>query len=158
MLAFCHSSVSVVCLTSVSVQTQVALVMRPDLESSVSSQKSLEVEMEKLEVAGPWSRPESGSVDPKGKMGHEEKEKPKEVEMAVDDDVPQEESIDFQSPRKKGIRVESEGTQDCVRETLAIGQEEADEMGFVPSALGEPRGPFIGATIDAVRKKSNTGR
>ena len=28
MLAFCHSSVSVVCLTSVSVQTQVALVMR----------------------------------------------------------------------------------------------------------------------------------
>ena len=28
MLAFCHSSVSVVCLTSVSVQTQVALVIR----------------------------------------------------------------------------------------------------------------------------------
>ena len=38
------------------------------------------------------------------------------------------------------IRVESEETQDYVLETLAISQEEAEEMGFVPSALGEPRG------------------
>ena len=26
--------------------------------------------MEKLEVTGPWSRIEGGSMDPKGKMGH----------------------------------------------------------------------------------------
>ena len=39
-----------------------------------------------------------------------------------------------------------------VCETLAISQEEAEEVGFVPSALGEPRGALIGATIDAVKK------
>ena len=41
------------------------------------------------------------------------------------------------------IRVESEETQDCVRERLAhavFSQEEADEIGSVPSALSEPRG------------------
>ena len=36
--------------------------------------------------------------------------------------------------------MESEETQDYVRETLAISQEEADEIGFVPSAPGQPRG------------------
>ena len=40
----------------------------------------------------------------------------------------------------------------------AISLEEAEEMGFVPSALGEPRGPSVGATIDAVKKPSDTGR
>ena len=30
----------------------------------------LEGEMEKLEVIGPWSGTEGGSVDPKGKIGH----------------------------------------------------------------------------------------
>ena len=52
----------------------------------------LEGEMEKLEVVGPWSGTEGGSVDPKGKMGHrsarakaakEESEKLKEAEMKV---------------------------------------------------------------------------
>ena len=85
----------------------------------------LEGEMEKLEVVGPWSGTEGGSVDPEGKMGHrsartkitkEESAKPKEAEMEVD------------------------GTQDYVRETLAFSQEEVEEMGFVPRALGEPRG------------------
>ena len=42
-------------------------------------------------------------------------------------------------------------------ETLAISQEEAEEIGFVPSALSEPRGPFIGATMDAVKKPSDSG-
>ena len=54
------------------------------------------------------------------------------------------------------IRVETEETQDYVRETLAISQEEAEEMGFVPSALSEPRGHI--ATVDAVKKPSDTGR
>ena len=42
-------------------------------------------------------------------------------------------------------RVESAETQDFVRERVAheeINQEEADEMGFVPSALSELRGAF----------------
>ena len=53
----------------------------------------------------------------------------------------QEASVEIQSPKRKLIRVEPEETQDYVRETLAISQEEDEEMGFVPSALGEPRGP-----------------
>ena len=30
-------------------------------------------------------------------------------------------------------------------------------MDFVPSALGEPRGPLVGVTLDAVKKPSDTG-
>ena len=110
----------------------------------------LEGEMEELEVSGPWSGTEGGSVDPLGKMGHrsartkisiEENEKTKEAEMAVDEAVPQEASVAIQSPKRKVIRVESEETQDYVCETLAISQEEAEELGFVLSALSEPRGP-----------------
>ena len=58
----------------------------------------LEGEMEKPEVVGHLPRTEGGFVDPKGKMGHEVKEKPKELEMEMEDDVPQEESVDIQSP------------------------------------------------------------
>ena len=76
------------------------------------------------------------------KVAREESEKPKKAEVEVDGDVPQEESVEIQSPKRKVIRVESEETQDCLRETLAISQEEAVEMGFVPSALSEPRGPI----------------
>ena len=93
----------------------------------------LEGDMEKQEVI------EGGSVDHKSKMGHEEGEKPKEAEMGMDGDVPQEGSDEIQSLKGKVVRVESEETQDYVRETLAISQEEAEETGFVPSALGEPR-------------------
>ena len=59
--------------------------------------------------------------------------------MEVHEAVPLEASAEIQGPRRKVIRVESEETKDHVRETLAISQEEAEEMGFVPSALGEPR-------------------
>ena len=60
--------------------------------------------------------------------------------MEVNDAVPREASAEIQSPKRKVIRAESEETQDNVRETLAISTEEAEEMGFVSSALGEPRG------------------
>ena len=63
--------------------------------------------------------------------------------MEIDDDALQEERVDIQSQKRKVIRVESEETQDYVRETLAISREEAEEMGFVSSALGEPRGPIF---------------
>ena len=73
--------------------------------------------MEKLEVVGPWSGTEDGSVDPKEKMGHrsartevarEDGEKPKEAEMEVDGDVPQEASVEIQCLERKLIRVDSE--------------------------------------------------
>ena len=68
----------------------------------------LEAEMEKLEVTGPWSGTEGGSVDLKGKMGHrsartkaarEEGEKLKEAEMEVGGEVPQEESVEIQKEK-----------------------------------------------------------
>ena len=70
----------------------------------------------------------------------EENEKLKEALMEVDGEMSQEESFEIQSPKRKVIRVKSEETQDYVRETLALSQEEGEELGFVPSALGEPRG------------------
>ena len=102
--------------------------------------------MEKLEVTGPWSGTKGGSVDPKGEMGHGSAwvkaarggvEKLKEAEMA-----PPEESAEIQSSKRKVIRAESEETQDYVCETLAISQEETQEIAFVPSALSESRGPI----------------
>ena len=90
-------------------------------------------------------------MDPKGNMGHwsgriktakEESEEPKgaehekqEKQLEVDESTPHEASVEVQSPNRKVARVESAETQDYVRETLAISQEEADEMGLVPSAL-----------------------
>ena len=53
--------------------------------------------------------------------------------------------VEVQGPKRRVTRVESADTQDYVRERLAheeINQEEADEMGFVPSALSELQGAF----------------
>ena len=61
-------------------------------------------------------------------------------EMEADEAALHEASAEIQSLRRKMIRVESEQPQDYVRETRAISYAEAEEMGFVPSALGEPRG------------------
>ena len=44
------------------------------------------------------------------------------TEMDMDGDVPQEESDEIQRPKRKVIRVETEETQDYVRETLAISR------------------------------------
>ena len=105
--------------------------------------------MEKLEVIGPWSGAEGGPWIPKGEMGHrsdrtraarEESYMLKEAEMEVDGEMPQEGRAEIQSPKRKVIRVESQQTQDYMRETLALSQEEAEELGFVPSAHSEPRG------------------
>ena len=83
----------------------------------------------------------------------------KEMEMEVGEATPHDASAEIQSPKRKVIRVETEETQDHVCETVAISQDEAEKMGFVSSALGEPRWPFIGVTIDAVKKRpSDTGR
>ena len=107
--------------------------------------------MEKLEVIGPWSGTEGDSVDPKGEVGRrsdrtkaarEEKERLKEDEMEVDGDAPQGKRAEIQPPERTVIRVESEETQVYVCGMLAIGQEEAEELAIVPSALSEPRGPI----------------
>ena len=114
----------------------------------------LEGEMEKLEVAGLLSGIHGGSVDPARKMGHwsarlktarEGSEEPKGAEIEKQEKkmevyvAPHEARAEVQSPTRRVTRVELEITQDHVRETLAISKEEADEMGFVPSVLSEPR-------------------
>ena len=58
--------------------------------------------------------------------------------------------VEVQGPKRRVIRVESEETQDDVRESLAISQEEADEIGLVPSVNLEES--IAGATTDAVKK------
>ena len=115
----------------------------------------LEGEMEKLEVEGHVQdrRRIRGSQRAGGPLASSdndykgESEEPKgaenekqESEIGVDEATLQEASVEVQSTNRKVIRVESEETQDSVRETLEISQEEADELGFVPSAVSEPRG------------------
>ena len=41
------------------------------------------------------------------------------------------------------IRVESEETQDYVREAKELNQEEAEEISFVPSAITVPQKPLF---------------
>ena len=99
----------------------------------------LEGEVEKLEVSGPWSGTKGDSAEPKGevdrksdraKVTREEKEKFKEDEMEVDVDALQGESLETKSSTRKVIREESDETQDYVCGTLAISQEEAEEIAF----------------------------
>ena len=68
-------------------------------------------------------------MDLKRKMGHWSDR----TKITKDGAVPQGASAEIQSPKKKSE------TQDNVRETLAISQEEAEEMCIVTSVLGEPR-------------------
>ena len=54
-------------------------------------------------------------------------------------DVPREEGEEINGPKRKIIRVESEETQDYVREAKSTDQEEAEELISVPSAIGVPQ-------------------
>ena len=88
--------------------------------------------------ADPWIlRRKMGHWSARTKITKEESEEPKgagnekqEKEMEVEEATPHEASAEVQSPKRKVIRVESEETQDYVRETLAISQEEAEEYGL----------------------------
>ena len=53
-------------------------------------------------------------------------------------DVP-EEGEEIKSPKRKRIRVESEETQDYVKGAKGTDQEEAEEVSFVPIAIGVPQ-------------------
>ena len=65
------------------------------------------------------------------------------VERKVDRNAHGEEGEVIQSHRKKVIRVESEETQDHVRESLDLGQEEAEYISFMPSAISIPQRPMF---------------
>ena len=58
-------------------------------------------------------------------------------------EVPGEEGEEVKSPRTKVIRVEPEETEDCVKESLGLSREEAEEISFVPCAISvRPRPMF----------------
>ena len=40
------------------------------------------------------------------------------------------------------VQVDSEETQDCVREANDVDQEESEQMSFVPSAISVPQKPL----------------
>ena len=65
------------------------------------------------------------------------------MERKADSKAPAEEGEEIQSPTKKVIRVESEETQDYVRESLKLCQGEAEEISFVPSAISIPHEPIF---------------
>ena len=47
------------------------------------------------------------------------------------------------SPKRNVIRVESEETQDYVRESCHLSREEAEEISVVPSAISVPPKPMF---------------
>ena len=81
-----------------------------------------------------------GQVRPK--ITRKERENQTNMEERVDGKALGEEGTGIQSPKRKVIR-ESEETQDYVRESLTLSQDEAEEISFVPSALSTPRGPMF---------------
>ena len=60
----------------------------------------------------------------------------------------------FDVQKKKVIRVETEETQDYVRESLNLSPDEAEDISFVSSAISIPQKTCFGVTIVAVRKKA----
>ena len=61
------------------------------------------------------------------------------------------------SPKRKVIRVESEGTQDCVREAKSTEYEEEEKRTFVPSAVSVPLKPPFVVTDNAAKRHSAIG-
>ena len=58
-------------------------------------------------------------------------------------EAPGEECEEIKSPKRKTSRVESEETQDYVREANDMDQEEGEEISFVPSAISVPQKPLF---------------
>ena len=111
-----------------------------------------EGEAERPEATFSWNDAEGFSVNPEGEGRHEqvranitrkERENQAKTEEKVDGEAPCEECAEIQSPKRKVIRVESEETQDCVREALNLSINEAEEISFVPSAISIPQKPMF---------------
>ena len=58
-------------------------------------------------------------------------------------EAPSEEGEEIESPKRKVIRVESEETQDYVREAKSTEHKEEEERTFVPSAVSVPPKPLF---------------
>ena len=91
-----------------------------------------EGEAEKLEATAPWNGMKGLSVNLEGgsrhgqvraKFARKERKNQTKMEEKVDGEAPSDEGAEIQSPERKVIRVESEETQDYVRESLNLSRE-----------------------------------
>ena len=64
----------------------------------------------------------------RAKMAWKERENQTRMEKKVNGKAHWDEGAEVQSPKRKVIRVESEETQDYVRESLHVSREEAEEI------------------------------
>ena len=67
------------------------------------------------------------------------------------------EGEEIQSPKRKVIRVESEETQDYVREAKSTEHAEEEERTFVPSAVNVPLKPLFRFDKSAAKRPSAIG-
>ena len=79
----------------------------------------------------------------RAKITRKERESQSKMEEKADGKAPSQAGAEIQSPKRKVIRVESEETQDHVKESLNLSQDEAEEIGFVPSAISIPQRPMF---------------
>ena len=111
--------------------------------TAVTKGEEKESEAEKPEATVPWNGVEGVSVNPEGESRHGQvradmARKDRESQTQMEEKVEE-----VQSPKRKVIRVESEETQDYVRDSLNLSLKEAEEISFVPSALSIPRGSMF---------------
>ena len=87
-----------------------------------------------------WNEAEGVPVNPDGE-GHREQARAKSPRR--EREAPGEEGEEAKAPKRKVIRVESEETQDYVKGAMDLSQEDAEEISFVPSAIGVPPKPLF---------------
>ena len=98
-------------------------------------------ETEKPEVTALWNEAEGVSVNPEGESHHEETRA--KITRRMEIEMRRVKRVRIQRSKKKVIRVESEETQDYVRESLNLSREEAEEISFVPSTISISQRPMF---------------
>ena len=87
-----------------------------------------------------WSEVDGVTVKPDGEDRHQ---RVQAKSSGRESEAPGEEGEEVKSPKRKVIRVESEETQDYVREVKDPSQKGAEEISFVPSAISVPQKPLF---------------
>ena len=98
-----------------------------------------EGETETLETRMVSHGVEGVNADPNGEGRHERVQEKSRRQS----EAPGEEGEEVKNSKRKVIRVESEETQDYVREAKDLNQEDAEEISFVLSAISVPQKPLF---------------
>ena len=106
--------------------------------SRAAATKEKEKEMWRVEPEDEAERPEATEGE-----GRYEPVRANIIGERENQKAPSEEGVETQSPKRKVIQVESEETQDYVRETLNLSRDEAEETSFVPRAIGISQRPMF---------------